>query len=134
KHVSFGKRALVALGRGNVFGLLIQLVYGSTSTIVADAMDWINIVGDGFVSLLMMLVIPIVFIAILRALTSSKFAIGFGKISGLVVGILGVSVMISRAVGVVSANIFNLDGMGLSEGEEEIEAIKNIEESAEEIE
>src|SRR5699024_3258555 len=66
KHVSFGKRALLALGIGIVFGLLIQFIYGSTSTIVENAMDWINIVGDGFVSLLMMLVIPIVFIAILR--------------------------------------------------------------------
>lgn len=134
KHVSFGKRALLALGIGIVFGLLIQFVYGSTSTIVENAMDWINIVGDGFVSLLMMLVIPIVFIAILRAFTSSKFTKGFGKISGLVVGILVVTVMISGAVGVVSANIFNLEGIELSEGQEEIEAIKNIEESAEEIE
>src|SRR5699024_4829403 len=62
------------------------------------------------------------------------FTKGFGKISGLVVGILVVTVMISGAVGVVSANIFNLEGIELSEGQEEIEAIKSIEESAEEIE
>src|SRR5690625_204836 len=134
KYVSFGKRALLALVVGIVFGLIIQSIYGASSPIVETAMDWINIVGDGFVSLLMMLVIPIVFIAILRAFTSSKFTEGFGKISGIVVGILVVTVMISGAVGVASANIFNLEGIELSEGEEEIEAIKNIEERAEEIE
>src|SRR5699024_4430902 len=47
---------------------------------------------------------------------------------------LVVTVMISGAVGVVSANIFNLEGIELSEGEAEIEAIKNTEETAEEIE
>lgn len=134
KHISFGKRALSALVIGIVLGLLIQYIYGSTSAIVENAMDWINIVGNGFVSLLMMLVIPIVFIAILRAFTSSNLTKGFGKISGLVIGMLVITVMISGLVGVAAAGIFNLDGLEISEGSEEIAAIKNIEERAADIE
>lgn len=134
KHVSFGKRALLALAVGIIFGLIIQYIYGTTNPIVEGAMDWINIVGDGFVSLLMMLVIPIVFIAILRAFTSSTFTDGFGKISGIVVAFLVATVMISAIVGVGSASLFQLEGMEITEGDEEIEAIQNIEERAADIE
>ena len=134
KHISFGKRALLALVVGIVFGLTIQSIYGASSPIVETAMDWINIVGDGFVSLLMMLVIPIVFIAILRAFTSSTFTEGFGKISGIVIGILVATVMISAAVGVGSASLFQLDGIEITEGNEEFEAIQRIEERAADIE
>src|SRR5699024_4213710 len=71
--------------------------------VVENAMDWISIVADGFVSLLQVLIIPIVFIAILRAFTNSKFTEGFGKIGGLSIGFLVGTVIIAGAIGVLSA-------------------------------
>lgn len=75
KHVSFGKRVMLALAVGIVFGLIIQSLYGPFSNIVVNSMDWINIAGFGFVSLLQMLIMPLVFFAILRAFTNSKFKV-----------------------------------------------------------
>ncbi|MFC7747424.1 L-cystine transporter [Lentibacillus kimchii] len=134
KHVSFGKRVLLALVVGIVFGLIVQLLYGPTSDIVTSAMDWVNIAGNGFVSLLQMLVMPIVFFSLLRAFTSSKFTKGFGKISGISVGVLVGTVIIAGAIGVASAGIFELKGLEFTKGDEEAEAIAGIEDRAGDIE
>lgn len=127
RHITFGKRVLLALAIGIAFGLVIQMIYGTDATIVEQSMNWINIAGAGFVSLLQMLVIPIVFIAILRAFTNSTFTNGFGKIGGLSIGILVGTVVIAGAIGIASAWLFNLDGMEITQGQEEAEAISNIE-------
>lgn len=134
RHVSFGKRVLLALVVGIIFGVVIQWIYGTEGYVVENAMDWISIVADGFVSLLQVLIIPIVFIAILRAFTNSKFTEGFGKIGGLSIGFLVGTVIIAGAIGVLSAGVFQLDGMELTETQEETEAIANMEESAGEVE
>lgn len=123
KHVSFGKRVSLALVVGIVFGLILQYAYGTGSEIIAVSSEWINIVGSGFVSLLKMLIMPLVFFAVLRAFTNSKFSEGFGKISGLVVGILVGTVAVAAAVGIFSAGIFQLEGMDISQGEAETAAI-----------
>src|SRR5699024_12593878 len=75
-----------------------------------------------------------VFIAILRAFTNSKFTEGFGKIGGLSIGFLVGTVIIAGAIGVLSAGVFHLDGMELTETPEETEAIANMEGSAGEVE
>src|SRR5699024_5944987 len=107
RHVTFGKRVLLALTVGIIFGLIIQFIYGTDSSIVRHAMDWIGIAGNGFVSLLQMLVIPLVFFAILRAFTSSTFTKGFGKIGGLSIGFLVGTVVIAGAIGIASAWMFD---------------------------
>lgn len=134
RHVTFGKRVLLALAVGIIFGLIIQFIYGTDSNIVQHAMDWISIAGNGFVSLLQMLVIPLVFFAILRAFTSSTFTEGFGKIGGLSIGFLVGTVVIAGAIGIASAWIFDLGGMNLTEGQAETEAIADLEDQASDVE
>src|SRR5699024_8544813 len=128
KFFSFGKRVLLALAAGIVFGLVLQYAYGPTSDIIATSSDWINIVGSGFVSLLQMLIMPLVFFAILRTFTNSGFTDGFGKIGGLVIGILVGTVAIAGAIGIFSAGIFQLEGIELTEGDAESSAILGVEE------
>src|SRR5699024_73248 len=125
---------LLALTVGIIFGLIIQFIYGTDSSIVRYAMDWIGIAGNGFVSLLQMLVIPLVFFAILRAFTSSTFTKGFGKIGGLSIGFLVGTVVIAGAIGIASAWMFDLGGMNLTEGQEETEAIASLEDRASDVE
>lgn len=134
KYVSFGRRVIIALAVGIVFGLIVQYLYGSSSNIVANSMDWINIAGFGFVSLLKMLIMPLVFFSILRAFTASKFTKGFGKIGGIVVAILVATVMIAGAIGIASATVFNLEGMELIQGDQETEAIAGLESRVGEVE
>nr|WGD83438.1 cation:dicarboxylase symporter family transporter [Bacillus subtilis] len=71
-HVSFSKRVFTALGLGIVFGFALQLIYGPTSNIVIQTADWFNIAGGGYVKLLQMVVMPLVFISILGSLYKAE--------------------------------------------------------------
>ena len=62
KHVSFPKRVFTALGIGIVFGIVLHLIYGADSKTLEQSTDWFSIVGDGYVALLQMIVMPLIFI------------------------------------------------------------------------
>ena len=123
RHVSFNKRVFLALIVGIVFGLALQFAYGSGSDSVDEAAEWINIVGSGFIVLLKMLVIPLVFMAILSAFTKSKLTSDFGKVGGLVIGMLAFTVAIAGGLGILFSRLFQLGGIELSHGEAESMAI-----------
>lgn len=125
KHVSFSKRVFTALGLGLIFGYIIHLIYGTASEITTGTIDWFSIVGSGYVKLLQMIVMPLVFISIVGAFTKLKLTKNIGKISFLVIGILIGTTAISAAIGIGSALGFGLDGIQLTEGE--AEKTRNIE-------
>nr|WP_242637746.1 MULTISPECIES: L-cystine transporter [Bacillaceae] len=119
KHVSFSKRVFTALGLGIIFGFVIHLIYGTTHEVTTGSIDWFNVVGFGYVKLLQMVVMPLVFISIVGAFTKLKLTKNIGKISFLVIGILLGTTAISAAIGIGSALGFGLDGIHLSEGDAE---------------
>ncbi|WP_144550687.1 L-cystine transporter [Bacillus sp. X1(2014)] len=125
KHVSFSKRVFTALGLGIVFGFIIHLIYGTTSNITVKSIDWFAIVGTGYVKLLQMVVMPLVFISIVGAFTKFKLTKNIGKISFLVIAILLGTTAISAAIGIGSALGFGLDGIELNQGD--AEAARNAE-------
>ncbi|HWO76887.1 MAG TPA: L-cystine transporter [Bacillus sp. (in: firmicutes)] len=125
KHVSFSKRVFTGLGLGLIFGFLIHLIYGMTSEVTVRTIDWFNIVGNGYVRLLQMIVMPLVFISIVGAFTKLKLTQNIGKISFLVIALLLGTTAISAAIGIGSALGFGLDGIELTEGE--AEAARNAE-------
>lgn len=118
-HVSFSKRVFTGLGLGLIFGFIIHLIYGTTSEVTTETINWFSIVGTGYVKLLQMVVMPLVFVSIVGAFTKLKLTKNIGKISFLVIGILLGTTAISAAVGIGSALGFGLDGIELTEGEAE---------------
>lgn len=60
KHVSFPKRVFTALGLGIVYGIILHLIYGVNSKVLETTTDWFSIVGDGYVTLLQMIVMPLI--------------------------------------------------------------------------
>jgi|SRR5579875_1751679 len=125
KHVSFSKRVFTALGLGVIFGFAIHFIYGTTSAVTVKSIDWFNIVGTGYVKLLQMVVMPLVFISIVGAFTKLKLTKNIGKISFLVIGILLGTTAIAAALGIGSALGFGLEGIHLSQGG--AEAARNAE-------
>jgi uncharacterized protein len=119
KHVSFSKRVFTGLGLGLIFGFIIHLIYGTDSEVTTESIAWFNIVGTGYVKLLQMVVMPLVFISIVGAFTKLKLTKNIGKISILVIGILIGTTAISAAIGIGTSLGFGLDGIELTEGEEE---------------
>lgn len=119
KHVKFSKRVFTGLGLGILFGLIINLIYGTTHEVTSGTIDWFNIVGSGYVKLLQMVVMPLVFISIVGAFTKVSLSKNLGKISIYGIGILLVTTGIAAAIGIGSALGFGLDGVELQAGDAE---------------
>lgn len=119
KHISFSKRVFTALGIGIVFGVLLHLVYGTHSNVITSTSDWFNIVGQGYVALLQMIVMPLIFISIVAAFTKIQIGEKFAKIGSLIFIFLIGTVTIAAIVGVVYALMFGLDASTINLGNAE---------------
>lgn len=119
KHISFAKRVFTALGIGIVFGVLLHLVYGTHSNVITSTSDWFNIVGQGYVALLQMIVMPLIFISIVAAFTKIQIGEKFAKIGSLIFIFLIGTVTIAAIVGVVYALVFGLDASTINLGDAE---------------
>ncbi|MGF3868915.1 L-cystine transporter [Staphylococcus aureus] len=119
KHISFAKRVFTALGIGIVFGVLLHLVYGTHSNVITSTSDWFNIVGQGYVALLQMIVMPLIFISIVAAFTKIQIGEKFAKIGSLIFIFLIGTVTIAAIVGVVYALVLGLDASTINLGNAE---------------
>ncbi|MFC7392821.1 L-cystine transporter [Scopulibacillus cellulosilyticus] len=126
KHVSFSKRVFTALGIGIIFGLILQFSYGATSKVIQESVSWFDIAGVGYVKLLQMVVMPLVFISILASFTRLKFSKGVGKIGGLIIVFLIGTTAIAAAIGIASSLSFHLEGINLHQGSAETAQIQQI--------
>jgi len=133
KQVKFSNRVFVALGLGVLLGLALQLIFGATSDVVTNTVPWYNIIGTGYVKLLQMIAMPLVFISILAAFTKMKLGNNLGKIAGLILLILVGTTAISAGVGILSATIFDLDATQLVQGDAEKERGASLEEKTAEV-
>ncbi|WP_241559330.1 L-cystine transporter [Lysinibacillus halotolerans] len=133
KHVKFSNRVFAGLGLGILFGLVLQVIFGATSDIIAGSVAWFNIVGTGYVKLLQMVAMPLVFISILSAFSKLKLGSNLGKIAGLILLLLIGTTAIASTVGIISATLFDLDASQLVHGEEERERGATLEEKVTEV-
>ncbi len=113
---SLSKKVLVGLVFGVAFGLALQFIYGSNSDTVKASIGWFNVVGNGYVQLLQMIVMPLVFVSILSAVARLHNASSLGKISFLTIGVLLFTTAIAALVGVFVTGLFHLNATGLVQG------------------
>lgn len=125
--LSLSVRVFIALALGTLFGIGLQLVYGHGAEPVRASLDWIGIVGSGYVQLLQMIVMPLVFVAILSAVAKLHDASALGRISGLVLGTLLATTAIAALVGVAMSLAFGLTAEGLVQGTAETARLTAIE-------
>ena len=126
KHVKFSKRVFIALALGIVFGAAIQLIFAPDSVVTTAAIDWISIVGSGYVHFLQMLIIPLIFVSIVGAFTKIEETKNLGKISGSVLGTLLGTTAIAAFIGWGSVILFNLDGAQFTQGAAETARIEAL--------
>ncbi|ATO49935.1 L-cystine transporter [Brevibacillus laterosporus] len=127
KHISFSKRVFTALAVGIVFGVGLQLIYGAKTDIVKDSIEWFNVVGKGYIKLLQMIVMPLVFISILAAFTKVKLTNNIGKISSLIIGILIATTALAAAIGIGTTLAFNLEAVQIQQGDQETSRAAQLE-------
>lgn len=133
KHVSFSKRVFTGLGLGVLFGIILQVFYEPTSEVIITSNDWFSLIGSGYVKLLQMIVMPLVFISIISAFTRLKKASNIGKISGFVIGTLLITTAISAGIGIASAVGFDLKAIDITSGDAEALRGQQLEESLGEV-
>ena len=133
KGKSFTFRVFTALGIGVVYGIVLQAVLGLETEASTLTLDWIAIVGTGYVSLLKMLVMPLVFVSIVGAFTRAKITDQFGKISAVVLIVLLVTVAIAALIGWGSVNVFGLAGASFAENSVDADTLASLTESQESV-
>lgn len=127
------------LGRTVFIGLLLGLASGAIlqafyeKPIIDATLDWVNLVGNGYVRLLQMIVMPLVFISILSAITRLNQASSLGKISFSVLSVLLVTTAISAAIGIAMVYLFDLSAEGLVAGERELAAQAKVDGRVEQV-
>ncbi|MBD1576988.1 MULTISPECIES: L-cystine transporter [Vibrio] len=116
KASTLSRQVLFGLVFGSAFGLLIHLFYGEGNPIIKDTLEWVNVVGSGYVGLLKMVIMPLVLVSMIAAVVKLESSGSLGKISGLTIGILLFTTMIAALIGIAVTQIFGLSVAGLSEG------------------
>ncbi|MGG1595646.1 L-cystine transporter, partial [Terribacillus saccharophilus] len=116
-----------------VYGVILQLVYDPASETIVMTNDWFGLVGSGYVKLLQMIVMPLVFISIVAAFTRLEKSSNLGKISGLVIGTLMVTTAIAAAIGIAAAAGFDLKAIDITAGDAEITRGEDLETSLTEV-
>ncbi|WP_373319368.1 L-cystine transporter [Staphylococcus americanisciuri] len=133
KHVKFSTRVFTALGLGIVLGVIVQLIYSSDSKITTQTTEWIGIIGNGYVSLLQMIVIPLVFVSIVAAFTKIDLGEKFAKMGSYIFMFLIGTVAIAAIVGIAYAMLFGLDASSIDLGQAENARSSEIAETAKDL-
>lgn len=134
KHLSFTKRVFIGLGLGIVYGAILQVVYGAGSEVITKSVDWFNLVGNGYVKLLQMIVIPLIMVSIISAIMNLKGKQNVGKMSFSIIAILLITTAIAASVSIVTSLSFNLTAIEISSGEAEQARGAALEERVGEVE
>lgn len=133
KHVKFSKRVLIGLGLGILFGVLLHLIYGVDSKITASTASWFDIIGTGYIKLLQMIVMPLIFISIVSAFTKITIGQNFAKVGAWIFTFLLGTVAIAALVGIIYAMLFNLDASQIDLGDVENSRGDEIVQSSEDM-
>lgn len=128
KHYSFNARVLLALLVGILYGVVFQLLYGLGSPVIKEANTWFSIISNGYVRLLNMIVIPLIFVSISSAIINQNSK-NLGRKAGTIIAILVITAGLSAAVGAFTAGGFGLDAKGMQAGENELKRGQALEES-----
>ncbi|WP_338411978.1 cation:dicarboxylase symporter family transporter [Psychrobacter raelei] len=126
-----------SLSRSVFLGLFLGVIYGLViSSLGLDTesfLPWVNIVGNGYVNLLKMIAMPLVFISILAAIARLEKASMIGSMSFWIISTLIITTGIAAFDGAIIANLFHLDASSIVAGEQEIARSQNIIESSSQV-
>lgn len=121
KNVKFSNRVFAGLILGIILGIGLQLIYGVGSDELNNTVPWYNLIGNGYIKLLQMIAMPLVFISIILAFTKITIGKKFGKIAALILAFLIGTTAISAIVGIATTTIFDLQADQIIQGDAELE-------------
>jgi uncharacterized protein len=117
---SLAQRILAGLIAGVAYGLALQATQAGHPASIEATLAWTNVVGQGYINLLKMIIMPLVLVMMIAAVVRMRELATLGKIGGMVIGILVATTMLSALVGIGVVNVFGLTSEGLAEGAREL--------------
>ncbi|GEA22903.1 L-cystine transporter [Vibrio harveyi] len=133
KQNTLSRLVLIGLVTGSLFGLGLQLIHGEGSDVIGQTLEWVGIVGSGYVGLLKMVIMPLVLISMISAVVKLEKGGSLGKISGLTISVLLVTTAIAAMIGILVTTTFGLSAAGLTEGARETARIAVLESRVESV-
>lgn len=133
KRISFSNRVFLAMAAGILFGLLLQLIYGTGSPVNKMTLSWINLVSGVYIGLLKMIVMPLVLVSVLMAVLNLKGRKDVGRLGATILGVLLATTAIAALVGALTTSAFGLTTTGLEKGQAETDRIAYLENKVSEV-
>ena len=124
-RTSLAPAVFAGLLLGALFGGLLQLSR-DWGALPGQLLPWIDVLGDGYVNLLHLLVMPLVLVSILSAVVRVSNTQSLGKISVSVLAVLLGTTAVAALIGVLLANLFGLSAAGLVEGAREAARVEEL--------
>ncbi|MDT8410493.1 MAG: dicarboxylate/amino acid:cation symporter [Wenzhouxiangellaceae bacterium] len=113
-HQKLSNRILAALGLGLVLGLLLNATLADNEWVRSWLIEGLlRIVGDGFVRLLSMLVVPIVFVSLITGVSSLADPKSLGRVGGRAIGLYLITTGAAILLALSAGQIFQT-GVGAS--------------------
>lgn len=133
KKIKFSIRMIVSTILGLVLGLIIQVVAGFPNNPgdvqwIGEVNKWYGLIGYGFMDLLKMLVVPLIFVSIIRVIINMKAGENLGKLTTRSLAVLLGTTALAAIVGIVVGNLFKLgvSSANIIEGTGEIREITPV--------
>ncbi|WP_455795362.1 cation:dicarboxylate symporter family transporter [Clostridium butyricum] len=132
KKINFSKRMIVATLLGLLLGVVIQAVAKFPDDIgavtwITETTKWYGLVGYGFMDLLKMLVVPLIFLSIIRVIINMKADQNLGKLTSRTILVLLSTTAISAIIAIIVGNLFKLGvGENVVQSQSEMKEISSI--------
>ncbi|MGL5650691.1 MAG: cation:dicarboxylate symporter family transporter [Paraclostridium sp.] len=130
EKLNFTKLMISSIAMGIGLGLIIQFIAGFPNdptkvTWLTEVSKWYGLFGYGFMDLLKMLVVPLVFVSIVRVIMNLKQGENLGKLTGRTIFMLLGTTAIAAAVGIIVGNLFKL-GVGQEVAHQATEQLREV--------
>ena len=119
KEHTLSRLVFTGLVLGSLYGLGLHISLGTENPATSQALDWIHIVGSGYIGLLKMVIMPLILVSMISAVVKLEKGGSLGKISSLTIFMLLATTAIAALIGIIIANSFGLTAAGLTEGARE---------------
>ena len=120
RKTGLSRRVLAGLVAGTVFGFYLQFAFGYGAPVAEQTLEWTNVVANGYVNLLRMIIMPLILITMIAAVLRVEEIKSLGKIGGTVVGVLVLTTMVAALIGIFMAIAFGLSAGDLAAGAREL--------------